>query len=79
LPSSPNAVITDSKPYDILGESEPIISDSQTFDPQPEKKLEIVEANNWRITPDGAIALTANNPNTTLTSTNINSLKSCRN
>jgi filamentous hemagglutinin family protein len=77
LPSSPSAVLTDSKPYDILGQSEPI-SNPQTFNPQPEKKLEIVEANNWIIAPDGAIALIASNPNT-LTSTNINSLKSCRN
>jgi filamentous hemagglutinin family protein len=79
VPSSPNEVITDSKPYDILGESELIISNSQTFAPQSEKKLELVEANNWIIMPDGGITLIANDPNTSLTSTNINSLKSCRN
>ncbi|WP_201322758.1 filamentous hemagglutinin N-terminal domain-containing protein [Pseudanabaena sp. lw0831] len=78
LPSSPNEVITDSLTHDILGESEPVISSSQSFNPQPEAKLEIVEANNWVIATDGGIALIANKPNTMLRSTNINSLTSCR-
>ena len=78
LPTSPNQVIMDSSTHDILGVSEPAVTSSlQSFNALPESKPEVVEADNWVMTPNGDIVLIANSPNTTLIST-INSLKSCR-
>jgi large exoprotein involved in heme utilization and adhesion len=77
LPLSPNEVLTASSTYEILGTSEPIKSSPQSLIPQPEKNLEVVEANNWAIASDGRIALIAENTTPT-TPMDINALKPCR-
>jgi filamentous hemagglutinin family protein len=77
LPPSPNAIITASNIHEIVGSSEPI-ANSPTDLPQIDLTNEIIEANNWKMEPNGRIValINSHSPNS-LNSSNINSWKPC--